>query len=413
MKANRTSRFWIALLAIACGLQVFFCISYLLRHNYNWACDFIYRYNEINCMHDRIDPFDIFERKITSEHFRGHDRPDKPDEPEDSRRIVHAYPAWHTPIFWWYGYTPKWFCLAFLTILYVYSLSLACRWTSQKLAESQTKDLAINLLFIVTMTLYSFIGICHSMNYGLLLLGCTLLLCSALDSNHDILAGIIYSFIMIKPQIGVLLFFPLFFSRKYKTIAVSITICLIETCFTACMLRKSPIELILQIPQIGAPFEKGYLVESTMKIIGPIGQYIVMGIFICLAAGGSYLIRNAKEAWIRFLPAIAFIPFWTYSQPHDWLVILPCYVFILNSKCKHQRIVELCFAAEFLRNLLLYAHSQKWYAIGKEGIITILFLAIVFSCYLIVIMDYDENMRIHNLFSKLSNFGKIKCSPKT
>jgi len=407
MKANKIAILW--MLAIACGLQVFFCISYLLRHNNNWACDFIYRYNEINCMHDGIDPFDIFERKITSENFRGHDRPDKPDEPEDSRRIVHAYPAWHTPIFWWYGYTPKWICLAFLTFLYICSLSLACKWASLKLVGSQTKDHVVNLLFIIAMTLYSFIGICHSMNYGLLLLGCTLLLYSALDSNHEILAGVIYSFIMIKPQIGVLLFFPLFFSRKYKTIAFSITICLIETCFTAYMLRKSPLELILQIPKIGAPFEKGYLAESTMKIVGPIGQYIVMGIFICLDAGGSYLVRNAKEAWIRFLPAIAFIPFWTYSQPHDWLVIFPCYVFILNSKRKYQRMVELCFFAEFLRTLLLFAHSQKWYAIGKEGIITFLFMAIAFSCYLIVIIDYSENMWIQKFSSKLTIFGKTKC----
>ncbi len=408
MNPNRRTTLWIVLLAIACGLQVLFSVSYLLRHKNNWACDFIYRYNEINCMHDGIDPFDIFERKITSEKFRGHDRPDKPDEPEDRRRIVHAYPAWHTPIFWWYGYTAKWICLAFLTFLYICSLSWAYKWSSLKLVRSKAKNNVINLLFIITMILYPFIGICRTMNYGLLLLGCMLLLYSALDSNHDILAGIIYSFIMIKPQIGILLFFPLFFSRKYKTIAISVTICLIETCFTAFILHKSPVELILQIPQIGAPFEKGYLTESTMKIIGPIGQYIVMGIFICLAAGGSYLVRNAQEAWIRFLPAVAFIPFWTYSQSHDWLVMLPCYIFILNSKCKYLRIVELCIFVVFLRTILIFAHFQKWYAIGKEGVIIILYLVIAFSCYLMVILDYDENRWLHKLLSKLTLLGKNK-----
>jgi hypothetical protein len=249
-------------------------------------------------------------------------------------------------------------------------------------------------------------GICWSLNYGLILLGCLLLLYSALNSGHDCIAGIIYSFIMIKPQIGVLLIFPLLFSRKYKTIAIAVVICLVETCFTALMVYKSPIKLILQIPQIGAPFEKGFLTESIIKIIGPIGQYLVMGVFICFAAGGSYLVRNAKEAWVRFLPAIAFIPFWTYSQYHDWLVILPCYIYMLNCKDKYMRMVDLCFFAAFLQATIIFANYQQWYAIGKEGVAFILQLAIVLICCFIVIAT-NENRLIQKLIAKLDSCRKI------
>ena len=236
-----------------------------------------------------------------------------------------------------------------------------------------------------------------------------MLLSVTLERGHDMLAGLIYSIIMIKPQIGLLLIFPLFFNRKYKTIILAAFICLIGTCFTACMLNKSPIELILQIPKIGAPFEKGYFAESIIKIIGSIGQYISMGFFMCLAATGSYLARNAKEIWMRFIPAIIFIPFWTYSQPHDWLVTLPCYVYILNNKDKYPRIFAFCIYATFLRSFIIYAHSIKFYSIGKTGLAVGLHLALALVCCLMVILDTDGNEAIHNLASKLAFFrGKTQ-----
>ena len=362
----------------------------------------------MTCMHEGIDPFDIFERKISSSKYRGHDRPDMPNEPDDTRKVVHAYPAWHTAIFWWYGYMPKWLCLTFLICLYVCSLAWVCKWTSQKLTCTNAKDCTINIMFLMAMTLYSWVGICHSMNYGLLLLACTMLLYTAIDSGHNLLAGIIYSFIMIKPQIGVLLIFPLLFNRKYKTIALAVAICLIETCITSFLLNKSPIELIFQIPKIGAPFEKGFLAEKTMQIVGPVGQYIVMGLFVCLAASGSYLVRNAKESWIRFLPAIAFIPFWTYSQSHDWLVVLPCYIYILNSKHKYPRMTNLCFIIVIFRAFIVFSHFQGWYSIGKEGVAVVLRLFLFLSCFLMVIFDTDKNKNktIHNFFNKLSSLGE-------
>ncbi len=412
MKADRIAKLQIALLAITCCLSIAHSIYYIYVHmqplEEEWLSDLLYRYNESVCMHEGIDPFEIFERKITSEKYVGHGRPDKPIEPINGRKIVHSYPAWHAAVFWWYGYIPKRVCMAIMASIYLCTLICVCRWTSRKLTANDSQERMINILFLVITLLYPICGIFRYLNYGLLLLGCCLLLYLALERGHDMLAGIIYSFIMIKPQIGLLLIFPLLFNRKYKTIALAVVICLIETCFTAYMLNKSPIELILQIPKLGAPYSKGVIAERTMKIVGPAGQYIVMGIFICLAAGGSYLVRNAQEAWIRFLPAVAFIPFWTYSQSHDWLVMLPCYIFILNSKCKYLRIVELCIFVVFLRTILIFAHFQKWYAIGKEGVIIILYLVIAFSCYLMVILDYDENRWLHKLLSKLTLLGKNK-----
>lgn len=410
MKADRIAKLQIALLAITCCLSIAHCIYYIYVHmqplEEEWLSDLLYRYNESVCMHEGIDPFEIFERKITSEKYVGHGRPDKPVEPLNGRKIVHSYPAWHAAVFWWYGYIPKRVCMGIMAGIYLLTLICVCRWTSHKLIAHDSQEHVINILFLVITLLYPLCGIFRYLNYGLLLLGCSLLLYLALERGHDMLAGIIYSFIMIKPQIGLLLIFPLLFNRKYKTIALAVVICLIETCFTAYMLNKSPIELILQIPKLGAPYSKGVIAERTMKIVGPAGQYIVMGIFICIACGGSFLVRNAKEIWIRFLPVIAFIPFWTYSQPHDWLINLTCYIYLLNHKRKYPQLFDFCIIAVLFQTFFAFANLHQWYSIGKDGIAVVLHLSIIFVCYAMVILEEGEKNIIHHLFSKLSSsFG--------
>ena len=410
MKADRIAKLQIALLAITCCLSIAHCIYYIYVHmqplEEEWLSDLLYRYNESVCMHEGIDPFEIFERKITSEKYVGHGRPDKPVEPLNGRKIVHSYPAWHAAVFWWYGYIPKRVCMGIMAGIYLFTLICVCRWTSHKLIARDSQEHVINILFLVITLLYPLCGIFRYLNYGLLLLGCSLLLYLALERGHDMLAGIIYSLIMIKPQIGLLLIFPLLFNRKYKTIALAVVICLIETCFTAYMLNKSPIELILQIPKLGAPYSKGVIAERTMKIVGPAGQYIVMGIFICIAGGGSFLVRNAKEIWIRFLPVIAFIPFWTYSQPHDWLINLTCYIYLLNNKRKYPQLFDFCIIAVLFQTFFAFANLHQWYSIGKDGIAVVLHLSIIFVCYAMVILEEGEKNIIHHLFSKLSSsFG--------
>ena len=121
MKTSKIATCQIALLAIAFCVNGIYCLNFLKKYaNYsnNWRCDLFYRYHEIVCMHEGIDPFDIFERKITSKKYIGYERPDKPNEPVNGRRIVHAYPAWHAALFWWYGYVHKWACLAVMASLY-------------------------------------------------------------------------------------------------------------------------------------------------------------------------------------------------------------------------------------------------------------------------------------------------------
>ena len=381
----------IAILALACILLGVTLIVTNGRKIKTSPKDFKYRYNEIVCAHEGIDPFDIFERKKDSEVFCSIPRPDKPQVDRNGRKPVHAYPAWHTAAFWWYGFVPQNVCIAIMACLNFFSFAWVIFWIRKTRKKDKTNiSSAEFFLFLLGMTLYPFFDLIISMNYGMLILGCTLLLCTALEQKHDVLAGIIFSFIMIKPQIGVLLLIPLFINRNYKTVVIAGAICLLETMFTAWKLDKSLIEMILQIPQIGAPFPKGFFAEIAIKVFGSFGQYISMGAFAGLAVAGCFLVRDAKEIWIRFLPAIVFVPFWTYSQKHDWLVLLPVYFYLLDNRQKHQRLYSLCFCLLILRIVVSFFWLTNWYYLGKQGLAAVLHLGIVSITCFIVILDNNK-----------------------
>ena len=388
----------IVLLTIVCILLVingFFYAREKIVEEDLWAFDCKLRHNEISCIQTGVDPFDIFERKIESEEFYGFPRPDKPRENKNGRKIVHTYPAWHMPVFWWYGYVPTNVCIAFMIGACACSLVWICIWTSKRIQTPDRINLVHDILFLLAMTLYPFSNICWTLNYGLILLGCSLLLYTALEYKRDILAGIIYSFIMIKPQIGVLFFFPLLIGKKYKTIVIAGVICILETLFTAWQLDKSPVELILQLPQIGAPFHKGFFANIAIKIFGSYGQYISIGGFVVIVVVGCFLVRNAKDIWVRFLPAVACIPFWTYSHNHDWLVALTCFLYILRDKNLYPRLYNLCFCLVLLWPFSIISYDMKWYIFGEHKPTTPVLLLILSSSFLMAVLDEKNNWNIN------------------
>ena len=399
--------FHITLTAFVCILLVWDGLFFMPRALvYNFPIDLGMRRNEIICAHDGIDSFDIFERKIESDQFCGWDRPDKPNEIKGNRGFVHAYPAWHTTIFWWYGSVSKKTCVIIMMVMYLCSFVWVCKWTYDRMPYSDMTHCISDVLFFLVMLLYSINYIIMTLNYGLFLLGCSCLLYVLLEQKNEILAGIVFSLLMIKPQIGVLFMIPLIINRYYKTIVIAGLLCVIETLFTAWKLDKSPIELILQISKIGAPYSKGNITQAFINVIGPIGQYVSMAMFAAIVSAGCFLLRNAKDVMVRFLPAIAFVPFWTYSQNHDWIFVLPCCLYIVKNSQKWPRLYELCFLLAILRALVLSAHSHHYYSIGKYGFAYVLFLLINSICCLMAVLNENNKWDYRNLLHKLKSLKK-------
>ena len=120
---------------------------------------------------------------------------------------------------------------------------------------------------------------------------------------------------------GALFFFPLLFGRKYKVILLAGTICFAATLWPAWVYHESPVELILQIPKIGVPYNREPIVDKCLApLIGKGATFVWAGVCAAICAVGSWIFRKSGSWLVRTLPVMWIFPLWTYSQNHDHLV---------------------------------------------------------------------------------------------
>ncbi len=318
---------WITSLALCCSVTAvvgFLTIIPAQSHN---SCDIRYRHNEISCSHSGINPYHIWNRTLTSDVYTGISRPDLNAVPEEGKKHVHAYPPWHTTFFWFYG----WFsqntcvvsmfvfnCLAFLIALFYFRRYVTSR----------------SFLFwgCLLMGLSGpFVSVLVTGNYGCLLLLLTICLYETLKRDKQVLAGILWAGIMIKPQVGILYFWPLFWQKKYLTIGVAIAICLVATFWPASVYHESPLELILQVSQLGnsdIPTNTASFSGFAYRLIGCKGPFVWMGFCFLICCLCSYAVRNTPFWFMRVIPVLIIFPYWTYSQGHDYMISWPLYLIL-------------------------------------------------------------------------------------
>ncbi|MEG2062970.1 MAG: glycosyltransferase family 87 protein [Kiritimatiellia bacterium] len=318
-------------LGVFCLLLVIYgCTLFVPRWTDCQACDFRFRHNEICCSHEGINPFKIWNHEVDSVHFKGLSRPDYTFDSASEKLAVHAYPPWHTTFFWFYGWLPQEVGIVLMYLLFGGALCFLPFF----LSRWQPHEVSCRLFFwgvlLVPLT-YPIITCIATGNYGLFLFLLSVWLYWSLEKKHDILAGIAWALLMIKPQVGLLFIWPLLFQKRYLTIVVAGLICSLATLWPAYIYKCSPIELLLQIPQIGEPYmvaTYGSLPGIARILLGSVGAPIWM--IICFIACGilSFLIRNAPTWWLRTLPVILIFPVWTYSQAHDLIISWSLYLLV-------------------------------------------------------------------------------------
>lgn len=163
-------------------------------------------------------------------------------------------------------------------------------------------------------------------NYSILIATLSLALYWALERKHQILAGMIWAVMLVKPHVAALFFWPLLFSKCYKTICVAALTLTLATTLPACLYGQSPLELLLEVPKIGAPY-----IDAKSRFCGPWMQFMLRkfgdhGTFVMAAVGSalcgllSFCTRNYKHWWMKTIPATAIIPYWTYYQEMDFII---------------------------------------------------------------------------------------------
>lgn len=334
-------RHWLILVGCFCVFASAFVASCQWVKSLRW-CDISVRYHEICCSHTGVNPFDVWSHRVETERFIGWWRPDFPESREYRLRYsgenpekvrVHAYPPWHTTFAWFYGWMPRHALIAWITVLntllFVFFANRLRRWAPIEPA-SERQEFQLMVFAGIAFQMAYLLGVG---NYGGLLLVLIVLMMEAFEKRREVLIGVLWALAMVKPQVGLLLFWPLFFGKCYKAIAVAVTICLLATLWPAYVYHTSPIELLLQVPQIGAPYlvSGGYSpAEVMLEWLGKHGPTLWMGIFFLALGGLSFLVRHEKSTLFRFAPALIVFPFWTYSQLHDHVILALLYVLILR-----------------------------------------------------------------------------------
>lgn len=282
------------------------------------------RYDECACAHTGVNPFHVWNHDVVSENFRGLDRPDLETDSDATKRSVHNYPPWHMAYTWFYAklpfhYLASWFFfvsgMCFVGLLF---------YLKHHFPPSDR-------LFAVSLFVFEWANAivwCQALgNYGILVGSLLVPLIWLVQKGHQVGAGIVWGLMMVKPQIAVLLFFPLLFQRKYVTIAVAVLQCVLATCWTASVYGESPIALLLQIPASGAPYRLSvYFIRVTLETLGISSAFPhVVWSVLCAAACGwfSWRLRRCPNAVFRFAPAAFFFLYWTYANDTDSVATWP------------------------------------------------------------------------------------------
>lgn len=336
MKASRAWFFGIvfvlfAILQIVGGMTAIVYTS----HGESIAGDLRLRYNESRCAHQGVNSFRIWNREMTLAGFAPYSRPDMESvTPAPGDAVVHAYPPWHTSLFYFYGWMPELMCMLVMALVFGICLSyVVCEcWC---LAEARFTHPSLVALFALALIANPAAKTFCYLNYGVLVLAAFLLMNRALEKGHDVSAGLCWSVMMIKPQVALLFVWPLFWRRRYLAIATSAAVCLGETCVTACLVGESPIDLILQVPLIGKPYEKvGHciLAEVFLKpLVGDRAIFVLMVAFFVLTSFATWLLRKNRDFLVLCVPVVLAIPLWTYNNAIDRVIMLPAFIVMAGS----------------------------------------------------------------------------------
>jgi hypothetical protein len=336
MKASSIKRLTVALfilLALIFGGQVLRSPKYFDTSSVGY--DARTRYGEICCAHQGVNSFRIWNREMTLPGFAPLPRPDYENvscAPNELK--VHAYPPWHTVIFYWYGWLSMRVYLLF-TMIFFWSCIGFIVYECLRLAKARFENYGLLVGVSLALVVYDVEFCFCALNYSVFILALILLMNKALEGKHEILAGLAWAVIMMKPQIGLLFVWPLFWRRHYLTIVTAILTCLAGTVITSFIVHDSVIDLILQIPQIGWPYPKGVITEKIFQpFLGERASIVVMGLFFILTGFVTWFLRKNRDFLVCCIPVIFVIPVWTYSITYDRVVLLPAYLFLLGQISK-------------------------------------------------------------------------------
>lgn len=309
------------------GTRTIACVENPLVCN---ACDFRMRWNEVQAVKQGVNPYDVWSLKTELAPYVPAERYDLRT---DSRfEPINAYTPWEYAFFSpltllprnvaWRGYYGMMILSALLIGVYSF-----CRGAALFGRVSDGLFCAASALFVSMSMWLDF----QSGNYPLVLSGALLAMVVALNRGRDCLAGLCWSVVMIKPQVGLLFAIPLLLKGRWKTMLTAGGICLTASLPPAIMTHTSVLELVFQAPAASAyAFDGcgfvpktvvGLLVGNAKAVRLLMIGGLMVGFAVCLL--WTFVLRR-KEDWIVLVaPAALCSVFWTYCQDYSFSITWP------------------------------------------------------------------------------------------
>jgi len=210
-----------------------------------YACDFHMRMNEIECVKQGINPYDVWNlaREVMPYVPNRHHELWTPERCE----FINAYSPWEYIMLMPVSCIPRkvaWRIYNFGQLLALLLIAGISYWRGKRIVDNGPLAAAFSL-FVAFSAMNDF----GSGNFCLFITLAILLMALALNKGHDLIAGLFWVVVMLKPQIGLLFAVPLLMRRKWVTCFVAGGVCLALTIVAAWMCHTPVVAILRQAAQ--------------------------------------------------------------------------------------------------------------------------------------------------------------------
>ena len=336
------------LLLLASGL--FFTLWTGWKYPLGDRCDFQLFYNELKCFQEGVDPHNILIGKEESPRYYPYKSLYNPPE---KKQVAYRAP-WLYTFGGFLGFLKeKW---AMGIVFLANSLSwLFLGGMAYLYARGKELSLWDSLLAaLISLSFYYPVSLCLQVgNFGNMAAMGAMGLVLASGKKREILAGVFLTILMFKIQMAALFLFPLFLRKEYKSIAVAGVLTLAGCIYPSWASGTAFWKVIANIAHGGSYLEptNGGLLSIFFKVLSR-KEMIIGDLLISLPLFfyATYLVRKEKDPLLVYLPSAVFALLWTYSWPHDRLLLaLPLLYFttaFLKKPCLLYGIGSLLFLGE-------------------------------------------------------------------
>lgn len=286
--------------------------------------DFALRYHEVQCLRSGINPFDVYKENVLSDRYHPVNR----TSPNPESVMVHAYPPWEYSYIWPLTYLElhcaAWAFNAIDIVAFILCIFFAFRQGFRHGSTNLTGVLA------AAFFLFSGKGLSDQFqagNYSWCVLAALFSMCALLNKNRQIEAGFCLALAMTKPQMTLLFVIPLLLNKKFCTVITGAVICLSACIPPAIALKCSPIELILEIREIGNAYVTQTLIlpQTVFRFLETsvcAGTAQITSCFLIILICCCFTMRIGRSGdWLcRCAPAALLAPSWTYIANPDTVI---------------------------------------------------------------------------------------------